>query len=385
MSSPLPSNMALCTVRGRYGQWISVPGQANPQFQPFVGLRVRFTAAYPFVTNTTATPSPVVQATAPREFVTDVAGYMSDPLASNTRDCQVVASDDPDIYPSGWKYLITFTGVGASHFRAFRTPLPSGATVDMAILTPQRIGSSSPATAAEIAAANAASSAAAALAAVASIQRGVAGGVAPLDADGDVNNAAGVKVLPGGGGGTATNVPLSGITGMSPLAKLFNADTTDAAMRSRISAGTSNLLIGSTTGTVPDAATTNTELGLRALDTTVLHKTGDETKSGVLTLTNAPVIPDALANDQPYNKGQVDTLLSNGGVVAGFVAWAGITDKPATFPSSDAPLCLFAPYPARPATPRVVFFFGTAPPAPDGVIGGGGGMVPDFDQWFETP
>lgn len=44
-----------------------------------------------------------------------------------------------------------------------------------------------------------------------------------------------------------------------------------------------------------------------ALDSAALHKTGNETKSGVLTLTNSPVVPTATAANQAVNKGQMDT------------------------------------------------------------------------------
>ena len=71
--TPLPSNMAMTTVRGRYGKWES------DQFVPFQGLQVRFAPAYPFVTNTTATPTPLVIATSPKTLQTDVEGYLSDP------------------------------------------------------------------------------------------------------------------------------------------------------------------------------------------------------------------------------------------------------------------------------------------------------------------
>jgi hypothetical protein len=312
MTSPLPSNMAMCTVRGRYGVWVSVAGQSQPQFSPFVGLRVLFSPPYPFVTNATATPSPVVVATAPIEFITDSGGYLSDPRAGDTRNCLLIASDDPDIYPTDWRYLVTFSGTGASNFRAFRTPAPSGATVDMAVLTPQRVPVGTAPSTAEVAAAQAAASAAAATAAVASIQRGVAGGVAPLDLDGDVTNAAGIKVLPGGSGGsggTAGTVPLSGVQGMSDLAKLFNTDTTQLAMRNRIGAGTgnSNLIIGTTGGTAPDASITNTAIGLRAIDSTVIHRTGDEVKDGVLTFLDPVVIPAGVTSDNAVNKAQLDT------------------------------------------------------------------------------
>lgn len=320
--TPLPSNMAMTTVRGRYGK------SDSNQFVPFVGMQVRFAPAYPFVTNTTALPSPVVIATAPRTLQTDADGYLSDPDAGFDsagmgldRNPKVISSDDPDIQPHDWPYLITFHGPGATNFRAFRTPLMSDAVVDIATLTPQRVSTATAPTAAEIAAASAAASAADAQAAVAGIRRGQAGGVAPLDADGDVNNAAGQKVLPGGGSGTPD---LSVITGMSAIGKSLVATqingqaASGTLMRSVIGAGTgnSNLAIGTTAGTAPDAVITNTAIGQRAMDNTVVHKTGDETVDGVKQFLQPQKIVAAVTSDNPVTKAQLDAaVISAGGTV----------------------------------------------------------------------
>jgi len=317
--TPLPSNMAMTTVRGRYGKWDS------DQFIPFVGMQVRFAPAYPFVTNTTATPTPLVIATAPRTLQTDAAGYLSDPDAGFdssgmglNRNSKIVSSDDPDIEPHGWAYLVTFHGTGATNFRAFRTPLASDATVDIATLTPQRVSTATAPTAAEIAAANAAASAADAQTAVSLIRRGQAGGIAALDADGDVNNAAGQKVLPGGGGGTPD---LSVITGMSTIGKSLvatqiNGQAASATlMRQVIGAGTgnSNVAIGTTAGTAPDAVITNIAIGQRAMDNTVVHKTGDETVDGVKQFLQPQKIVAAVAADNPVTKAQLDAAAISGG------------------------------------------------------------------------
>lgn len=317
MSSPLPSNMAMTTVRGRYGQWNA------DQFVPFVGMQVRFAPAYPFVTNVTATPAPLVIATAPRTLQTDADGYLSDPDAGFdssgmglNRNAKIVSSDDPDIEPHDWPYLVTFHGPGATNFRAFRTPLPSDATVDISILTPQRVAPGTAPTQAEIAAANAAASAADAQAIVSTVRRGQAGGVAALDVDGDVNNAAGQKVLPGGGGGTPD---LSGITGMSVIGKQLVATqisgqaASATLMRGVIGAGTgnSNLTIGTIAGTAPDAQVTNTAIGQRAMDNTVVHKTGDETVDGVKQFLQPQVIVPATSDTNPATLAQANAAATS--------------------------------------------------------------------------
>lgn len=405
MTSPLPSNMALCTIRGQYGSTETVIGTGQPQFNPFIGMRVTFTPAYPFVTDMSATPNPLVVALKPRTFTTDSQGYLSDPAYGNTRDCQVVGSDDPDINPSGWKYLVTFAGPGSQFFSAFRTPAPAGATIDMAIITPQRIAPANAPSAAEIAAADAAASAAAAQAAVASIRRGQAGGVAPLDSDGDVNNAAGTKVLPGGGGGTGITT-FAALTDVSTAAKALNAATTSghpttlAEMRSAIGAGTgsSNLVIGTTAGTAADAAATATALAAAALDSAVVHDNGDETIDGHKTFTTSPSIPPSFMDDNPVTRAELNAAtagLSGGtsnlviGTTAGTAAdGALVATLLARIVALETamgtqPWIVTAAggvFPPRPATTRSVWFIDAiAPLTLDGAVTGGGGMVPGKD------
>lgn len=349
--------MALTTVRGRYGTWATVSGEAEPVFTPYVGMRVTFSPAYPFVTNTTAIPSPVVVATAPRTFQTDIQGYLSNIESINSgtgigadRNCMIVSSDDPDIYPRDWKYLVTFQGPGAVHFRSFRTPAPAGATVDMAIITPQRVAAGSTPSSAEIAAANAAASAAAAAQSLADMHRGQAGGVAALDADGDVNDADGTKILAGGGGGGPA--ALADITGMSTLGKqlvatlISGSAATQTLMRGVIGAGTgnSNLAIGVVTGTAPDAALTNTAIGLRALDTAVMHRTSDESVSGVKAFAVPPTsAQDADAADELVRKSQLDNAVSGiGGGGGGGSYGTVITDFLDSLTQSEARIAIAA-------------------------------------------
>lgn len=315
---PLPPNMSMTTIRGRYGTWSA---DTVPLFIPFQGMQVRFAPAYPFITNVTATPSPLTIATSPRSFQTDAAGYLSDPAAGFdtngmglNRNCLLISSDDPDINPHDWLYLVTFHGPGATNFRSFRTPAMSGAIVDIAVLTPQRVAPGTAPTQAEIAAADAAASAASAQAAAAGIRRGQAGGVAPLDADGDVNDADGNKIL--GGVGTGGTPDLTNITGMSNIGKqlvstlIGGSPASASLMRGILGAGTgnSNVAIGTTAGTAADAATTNTAIGQRPLDAAVVHRTGDEPISGLKQFTDPMTIVAATASNNPVTKAQLDAL-----------------------------------------------------------------------------
>jgi hypothetical protein len=322
MSSPLPPNMAMTTVRGRYGTWSR---DAVPLFVPIVGMQVRFAPAYPFVTNTSATPTPLVIATNPRTFQTDASGYLSDPDAGFdnsgnglSRNCLVISSDDPDINPHDWQYLVTFHGPGATNFRAFRTPAQSDVTVDIAVLTPQRVPAGTAPSQAEVAAASAAASAASAAAAAASIRLGQAGGAARLDADGDVTDADGVKVLPGGSGGSGGTPDLSNITGMSTIGKsivatlIAGSPASASAIRGIIGAGTgnSNVVVGTTAGTAADAALTTTALNARPLDTAVVHKAGDELISGAKNFIDPLTVAPAVANGHAVNLAQMNGAIS---------------------------------------------------------------------------
>lgn len=333
--TPLPSNMAMTTVRGRYGK------QDGGQYVPIVGMQVRFAPAYPFVTNVTATPTALVIATAPKTLQTDSDGYLCDPEDGFTvagvgvnRNAKLVSSDDPDITPHDWPYLVTFHGPGATNFRPFRTPLQSDAIVDIAALTPQRIAPGTAPTQAEIAAANAAASAAAAQAAVASIRLGQAGGAARLDADGDVTDADGVKVLPGGSGGGTPD--LTAITGMSVIGKqivatLIGGSPASAALiRGVLGAGTgtSNLVLGTTTGTAPDAAITNTAIGLRALGTEVVKLTGDQNVAGVKNFLDPLTIVPAVADSSPVTKAQLTSAIATVGGVGGSAVINDFLDSP---------------------------------------------------------
>lgn len=333
--SPLPSNMAMTTVRGRYGK------QDGGTYVPIVGMQIRFAPAYPFVTNTTAVPSPMVIATAPKTLQTDVEGYLCDPEDGFTvagvgvnRNAKLVSSDDPDITPHDWPYLVTFHGPGATNFRAFRTPLMSDAIVDIAALTPQRVAPGTAPSQAEVAAANAAASAAAAQAAVSSIRRGQAGGVAPLDADGDVNNAAGQKILAGGGGGGTPD--LTAITGMSNIGKqivatlISGSPASAAGIRGILGAGTgnSNLVIGTAAGTAADAAALATSLTTKAADNQVVKTTGDQNVGGVKNFTDPLVIVPAVANSNPVTLAQLNGAIAGVGGGGGSAVINDFLDSP---------------------------------------------------------
>lgn len=163
-------------------------------------------------------------------------------------DVMVPATNDPDITPHNWSLNVTIvfndqspaevynvaptlTG-GAINLR--RVVLPSNATPPSAVLL-----------------------------------RGVPGGVAELDVDGDVVDSAGVKV------GTVTSVTAAQISNATAVGRSVLTAASAATARAAIGAGTSNLAIGTTAGTAKSGDYVGLELGTTA-DTA---KPGDYTPS----------------------------------------------------------------------------------------------------------
>lgn len=84
-----------------------------------------------------------------------------------------------------------------------------------------------------------------------------------------------------------------------------------------------NTLEGST---VPSTVT-SAQVAAKAADSAVLHKTGNETKSGVLTFDDSPIVPTATTAGQAVNKGQLDSAVS--GVGGTLLSAAGGVDDTA--------------------------------------------------------
>lgn len=145
--------------------------------------------------------------------------------AGPSLDILIPAVDDPDISPQNWAVNVTVNFNDGSAPETFNLqPSVSGGAVNLRTIV---LPSNAPPLT-EL------------------LFRGVPGGLAELDADGDVTNAAGAKIL-GGGGGTGTGtVTTSGITDATTLGRNLIKAVDGPAARTLIGAGTSNLILGST-------------------------------------------------------------------------------------------------------------------------------------------
>lgn len=104
--------------------------------------------------------------------------------------------------------------------------------------------------------------------------KGIAGGVAALDADGDVTDATGAKIVGGSGSGDATTA--ASITDATTVGRAVLTAASAAAARTAIGAGTSSLGIGTTAGTAADAVAVTTALAGKA-DSSHAHTTAQVT------------------------------------------------------------------------------------------------------------
>ena len=93
--------------------------------------------------------------------------------------------------------------------------------------------------------------------------KGVAGGVAALDLDGDVVDSSGNKVV-GGSGGSGGASTAAEITDATAVGRAVLTASSASVARAAIGAGTSNLTIGTVEGTAADAEATTTALNSKA-------------------------------------------------------------------------------------------------------------------------
>jgi hypothetical protein len=295
VTTPLPSNVDYCTITGRIGETYVTPA-GDHVFGPTTGLVITFRAV-PVIYDPTADPDPTIMLPRDQVFKVDGAGYVVD--SSGDRAGKVIATNDADLSPIGWTYVVSFSGPAyAKKLKSFGLVAPAGGTIDLgsAIGTAPSAGHTADSLAIAIAQANAAAAAAAASAA---------------DAAESAEEAAGG----GGGGGGGPIVAADGdITDATALAVDFivNAEL-PADARQIIGAGTSNVAIGTTSGTAADAASTATSLAAKAdaaatstalagkastaslstLDASVVKLSGNQTVAGIKTFTDGVAVPDA--------------------------------------------------------------------------------------------
>lgn len=317
MTVIVPSNIGFCKVRGQltYVDYQQGDADGKPNLVAFSNKWIKFTPVPSKLTDLTNTPRPLsIKTESVTLYTNDDGVIVGDPIPTNLYGW-VIAGDDSDLNPHGWDYKVEFQDeIFPTVFGLF----PVNGDIDVASLintvgqTGELIGP------AQAAATAAASSASAAAASAASINRGVANGVAALNASGNVVNAAGVEVLPSGGGGglgsvTLTGTPTSGQVpkasdgthaAWSTLAKgdvgLNNVDnTTDAlkpistaqaAVNSSVASAATTLggTVAGHTASISDLnGAVNTLNTTKATDSGLVHNTGNETIGGNKTATGA--------------------------------------------------------------------------------------------------
>lgn len=145
-------------------------------------------------------------------------------------DVMVPATDDPDISPIGFALQLDVKFTDGTPAETFHIkPSIAGPAVNLR----QYAMPSSVATPATL------------------LYRGVPGGLAELDRDGDVINAAGVKITGGGGGtgGGDGTVLVANITDATTVGRAIIKGVDAAAVRALIGAGISSLALGTTSST----------------------------------------------------------------------------------------------------------------------------------------
>jgi hypothetical protein len=224
----VPSNLGYCRVHGQlvYMDYQNLDPDGKPNLEPWANHWVKFTPLPKKVTDLTNTPRPLTIATRPTTLYTNDNGIIvGDPNVANLYGW-LFGSDDSDLNPAGWDYRLDFED---AFFPPAYTLAPAGGDIEIASIMNSVGNEGELVGPAQIAASAAASSASAAAASAASINRGVAGGVAGLDGAGDVINAAGVKVLPGGSGGGGGGLGSVTLTGTPSTGQVVRATGTTAA------------------------------------------------------------------------------------------------------------------------------------------------------------
>lgn len=133
----LPTNVEFCEVTGRFLRAVldSTDPDRDPEGVPLEGLRVTFTAGISpaLVRNVSAVP-PVMIVVDPIVVFTDADGVLVD--ADGTAGVFLVASDDPDLDPSGWTYSVDVRNTAGATITRFSFVAPSGGSVDLATVVP---------------------------------------------------------------------------------------------------------------------------------------------------------------------------------------------------------------------------------------------------------
>lgn len=130
----LPANVGYGKVEGRFLRAIadsSDPGP-EPDGEPVPGLKVKFSASVARAKNASAVP-PVTIELPPVTVTCDEDGFIVD--EQGNPGVYLVASEDPDLNPTGWTYSATIEATNVKPY-TFSFPLPVDAVVDLATVIP---------------------------------------------------------------------------------------------------------------------------------------------------------------------------------------------------------------------------------------------------------
>lgn len=130
----LPANVGTCLVTGTFIRAVidSVDADRDPDGVPIEGLTVKFTASVPMVRNVSAVP-PVMVFMDPIICTTNISGTLIG--LDGQPGIRLVASDDPDLDPSGWTYKAELSAPTLPKF-SFSFVAPVGGTVDLSTVVP---------------------------------------------------------------------------------------------------------------------------------------------------------------------------------------------------------------------------------------------------------
>jgi hypothetical protein len=131
MSTTPPENYVYGTVVGRFLATVVDSADADrfPDVVPATGT-VTFTPNATYYKNT-AIPATFV--TVPQVGHLDAAGYLVD--ERNATGVVLMATDHPDLSPSGWTYRVTMV-INGRQFSPFDITVPAGGTVDLTTVMP---------------------------------------------------------------------------------------------------------------------------------------------------------------------------------------------------------------------------------------------------------
>lgn len=130
----LPSNVSYGTVVGRFMRAVAdgPDPDRDPDGIPLEGLTLRFQPSATVFKNLTAAP-PVTIIADTIQATTDADGYVIGP--DGGRGVRLLATDDPDLDPTGWTWRVTVSGPSIQSM-SLSFLLPADATVDLTSVVP---------------------------------------------------------------------------------------------------------------------------------------------------------------------------------------------------------------------------------------------------------